>query len=289
LVSNTGTEGAVVWQIRIPRIILGMLAGAGLAAAGCVLQGILRNPLADPYTLGISGGAALGAAVAITLGIGAVGLPLSAFIGAMISVALVYAVASRKLFSTTALVLGGVILSFLFSALVTLVFSIARPEKAQSAMLWLMGDLSGTAPGVLWTAGALIVIGLAAAASFGREIDALTLGEEKASYLGADPDRTLKILFVIVSLVTGACVAVSGIIGFVGLLVPHFMRRFAGTRHTTLIPASALAGAAFLCLADALARTVIYPVELPVGVITGIIGGAVFLYFLARTKEWEIF
>ncbi|OGS21627.1 MAG: hypothetical protein A2252_12635 [Elusimicrobia bacterium RIFOXYA2_FULL_39_19] len=289
LKSSTGIEYAIIWKIRIPRIMLSIFVGAGLAVSGCVLQGILRNPLAEPYTLGISGGAAFGVTVAVLLGIGSLGLPLLAFAGGLLSVFLVYLIASKKYFSVSTLILGGVILSFLFSSMVMLIFSIARTDKIHTTLLWLMGDLSGADTNLILICGLFIFFGILILFVFNREIDILTLGEEKAVFLGIDSAKTLKLLFVITSLITGACVAVSGIIGFVGLLIPHFIRNLTGPKYSTLIINSALAGAIFLCLADAIARTVIYPVELPVGVITGIAGGLFFIFYLLKSKEWEIF
>lgn len=279
----------ILWQIRFPRIILSILVGAGLATSGCIFQAILRNPLAEPYTLGISGGAAFGASLGIILKIGTFGLPVCAFLGALLSVFLIYLVASRKFFSIPSLILGGVILSFVFSSLVLLIFALSQTQEIHSTLLWLMGDLSGADFSLIKPAAILILGGILFSLVFNREIDILTLGEEKATHLGVDAQKTLKLLFLISSLITGSCVAVSGIIGFVGLIIPHFIRHFTGPTHRILIPASCFGGAIFLCLADTLARSVIYPIELPVGVITGILGGAVFLFFLLRSKEWKIF
>ncbi|OGS26523.1 MAG: hypothetical protein A2297_02860 [Elusimicrobia bacterium RIFOXYB2_FULL_48_7] len=283
----SGIMHTIIWKIRIPRIILSMLVGAGLAASGAILQGILRNPLAEPYTLGISGGAAFGATIAVVLGIGALGLPVFAFLGALLSVSFVYLIASKKYFSVSTLVLSGVILSFLFSAVIMLIFSVSRADKVQSTLLWLMGDLSSAETGLTAIVAGFVLTGILVLLLFSREVDILTLGEEKAAYLGVDAASALKILFITTSLITGACVASSGIIGFVGIIIPHFIRQLRGPKHFGLVIFSSLAGAIFLCLADTFARTIIYPVELPVGVITGILGGLFFIVFLLKSKSWD--
>jgi len=291
--SVPGADRTIVWDIRIPRTILGLLIGAGLALSGCVFQGMLRNPLADPYTLGISGGAALGASMGIILGfekfLGYYGLPLCAFAGALVSIFLIYALAVRKNCTVTTLVLVGVVLSFLFSSVVTLLLSVARPEKMNFTILWLMGDLSSAEPKIILPVAVFVLSGIAVTLLFSRDIDVLSLGEEKAGHLGVDVNFVRRILFLSSSLVTGACVASAGIIGFVGLMVPHFIRGFTGPAHERLLPASAIGGAALLILCDTLGRTVISPLELPVGVITGIFGGLFFLVFFLRSGRKEIF
>ncbi|MBU0951704.1 MAG: iron ABC transporter permease [Elusimicrobia bacterium] len=289
LSSVPGINHTIIWKIRIPRILLSMLVGAGLAASGSVLQGILRNPLAEPYTLGISGGAAFGATIAVVLGISSLSLPVCAFLGALLSLLFVYLIASKKNFSVSTLILGGVILSFLFSAIILLIFAVSKTEKIQSTLLWLMGDLSNAETGLTTIVAGFTVAGIAILLLFSREIDILTLGEEKASYLGVDSANTIRTIFIIASFITGACVSASGIIGFVGLIIPHFIRKWSGPKHFTLIIFSSLAGAIFLCIADTFARSIIYPVELPVGVITGIFGGVFFIIFLLRSKNWEVF
>ena len=286
---QAGIARTIVWQIRVPRIILGFLVGAGLASCGVVFQGILRNPLAEPYTLGVSGGAALGATLGIVLGLGGYWLPATAFLGSLSSITMIYLIASRRRFSVPSLVLAGIIMSFLFSSLVLLIFSLVRMERVQGAVLWLMGDLSSVEPGILKVIAFLIPGGILLFIFFGRDIDLLTLGEERAAHLGLDAEGIKKILFLVASLITGAAVAATGIIGFVGLIVPHFLRNFTGPNHRRLIPAAALGGAVFLALSDTLARAAAAPLELPVGVITGIFGGIFFLTFLLRMKKWEIF
>ncbi|NOX96799.1 MAG: iron ABC transporter permease [Nitrospirae bacterium] len=285
---QAGTVRTIIWQIRIPRIVLGFLVGAGLASCGVVFQGMLRNPLAEPYTLGVSGGAALGATLGIVLGLGGYWVPAMAFLGSLFSIAMIYFIVARRRFSVAGLILGGIILSFIFSSLVLLIFSLVRAERVQGAIFWLMGDLSSLQPALLKVIAFIIPAGILVFLLFGREIDLLTLGEERAAHLGLEAEGVKKILFLVASLITGAAVAATGIIGFVGLIVPHFLRRFTGPNHRLLIPAAALGGAVFLALSDTLARTIVAPLELPVGVITGILGGFFFLTFLLRAKRWDI-
>ncbi|MDD5687598.1 MAG: iron ABC transporter permease [Elusimicrobia bacterium] len=282
----------IIYQVRLPRIILCIVVGAGLAATGCVFQGILRNPLADPYTLGISGGASLGVTILIATGLanyGALYLPLSAFLGSLLTVFLIYIIASKKRFSVPILILGGVVLSFLFSSIVLFIFALSQSTDIHRTILWLMGDLSSADTNLIKIVSILVLFGIGLLLLFSRDLNILTLGEEKASHLGVNVEKSKKIFFVFSSLIVGACVSVSGIIGFVGLIIPHLSRKIVGPDHQVLIPVSALSGAIFLTICDTFARTIIKPVELPVGVITGIVGGLFFLIVLIRAKKWEIF
>lgn len=280
------SASTILWHIRMPRILLGLVTGFGLAASGCVFQGMLRNPLADPYTLGISGGAAFGATLGMIMGgTGSVFLPLWAFAGTLVAVVLVYTAASRREFSNATLILSGVILGFIFSSLVLLVFALADSRQVHAAILWLMGDLSTAQPAVRAAAFIGIPPAVALLAVFSRELDILSLGDEKASHLGVEPGLVKKILFITASFITALCVCAAGVVGFVGLMIPHIMRYFVGGRHRLLLPASALAGGAFLVLCDAAARSLMSPMELPVGVITGLVGGLFFLSFLFRRRE----
>ncbi len=282
----------IIWKIRLPRIILSLVIGAGLASCGCIFQGILRNPLAEPYTLGISGGAALGAVIGNffpNLLLGSYSLPLCSFLGALVSIFLVYSVASRNKFSATGLILGGVILSFLFSSIVLFLFALFRPDKFNSIILWLMGDLSSAEIGTIKVVTSVVIFGFALLFVFSRELNILSLGEEKATSLGIPAETVKKLLFLVTSLIVGACVSAAGLVGFVGLIVPHFFRRLSGSDQRILLPASFLGGAIFLGLADTLARTIIYPIELPVGVITGMVGGLFFLIFFVKNKQWQIY
>lgn len=287
--TSEGLTTDIIWKIRMPRIFLGLLVGAGLATCGSVFQGLLRNPLAEPYTLGVSGGAALGVTLGIISSASALVLPFCATIGSGLSIMIVYIIASKKRFSNPTLILGGVVLSYLFSSLVLLIFAVSKSDDVYNVILWLMGDLSSVSIGMLKVISCFIILGIGLILLYGRELNILTLGEEKAQHLGVNAARAKKILFVLASLITGACVAASGMVGFVGLMIPHIMRRFVGPDHKILLPASCIAGSIFLIFCDALARIVIRPLELPVGVITGIFGGLFFLYFLLKSSEWEIF
>jgi iron complex transport system permease protein len=286
-----GTLQTIIWSIRIPRLLGGLIIGAGLAVSGCVFQGILRNPLAEPYTLGVSGGSALGVTLAIVLGIGwgGFGITLFSFLGALLAISLVYLLASRLRFSVTGLILGGVILSFIFSSAVLLVFALARPVDIHTAFMWLMGNLSTLDTGILKFSAIIIILCFGITFLFGRELDAMTLGDEKALHLGVNVNVFRRFLYIISSLMVSACVGLSGIIGFVGLIIPHFNRLIIGPQHRPLILASALLGGIFLSLADTIGRTIIAPVELPVGVITGILGGIFFVLLLLARRGKEIF
>ncbi len=280
-------EATIIFNIRIPRIILGFLVGGALSLAGVMFQGMFRNPLVEPYTLGASGGAALMVSVSLVFGpFLYLGLPLAGFLGALISIFLVYIIGNKwKGMRMTGLLLTGVMFSFISSSLIMLVMSIARTEEAHGIIFWIMGSLEETRPVLLKLI--CFVIPISAILSFSKawDLNALSLGEEEAAHLGINLEKTKRVLFVLSSLMTGVAVSVSGIIGFVGLVVPHLARMFMGTDHRILMPASFLLGGIFLVLCDTVARTIIAPIELPVGVITGIIGGTSFLYFLTKNVK----
>jgi iron complex transport system permease protein len=279
----------IVFDIRLPRIVLALLVGSGLSVAGLIFQSVLQNPLAEPYTLGISGGAALGVGLFSLLGFAGVfgefWRIIGASAGSLLSIALVYALSRRDSFSNTALVLAGIVISYLFASLVLFLYAILNPVKFQSVMLWLMGDLSSASPLLVWLSAPVFLVLLALLLLMNRELNIITLGAEKAASLGLNAVRVKQALFLTASLLTGLCVALSGVIGFVGLIIPHLMRPLTGPSHARLIPASMLAGSVFLLLSDTFGRTVISPVELPVGVITGICGGIFFLLFFFRKKR----
>ncbi len=278
----------IIWQLRIPRIMLGLLVGAGLACCGVVFQAMLRNSLAEPYTLGISSGAALGAAIGILNNLGGIHIAVFSFLGSLATISLVYFIASKKRFSNTALILSGVVLGFLFSSIVLLILALARQEGIHSGIIWLMGDLSCMRPELLKVVSFFIVGGILTLFIFSRDIDIICLGDQKARHLGLDTSSIKRVLFLASSLIAGACVSSSGIIGFVGLIIPHMARWMFGVKHTRLLVAAALMGAIFLIFCDTLARIIIRPLELPVGVITGIFGGFFFLVLLLRAKKWGI-
>ena len=285
----SNVDAQIFFVARLPRVLAGALVGAALAAAGVVLQALLRNPLATPFTLGVSSGAALGAMLATTfhleatlLGISAV--PLASFTGAMLATAIVYGLAAsqRRGLSTNVLLLAGVTLNAFFSALILFVQYVADMTDALRAVRWLMGDLDvGTlAP----LAGALPLLLLAAAgmAVLPRALNLLTMGDEVAASRGVDVHRAQRLAFLSASLATGAAVSLGGPVGFIGIIVPHLVRLIVGADHRLVLPASTLLGAAFLVLCDVVARTLLAPVEVPVGIITAVIGGPFFLWLLVR-------
>ncbi|MCM8826452.1 MAG: iron ABC transporter permease [Candidatus Omnitrophica bacterium] len=281
------TEYAIIFNIRLPRIILGFAIGGALSLAGVILQGMFRNPLVEPYTLGISGGAALGVCLNIILKlnsiIGILSIPFSGFLGAILVIILVYFLSLRKgVLRIQGLLLIGVMISFIASSLIMLLMAISEIEDFHGIIFWIMGSLEEPNWILIKLVLSLSILGLVTSYFFCFDLNALSLGEEEALHLGINVERTKKFLFLLASLLTGFSVSVAGIIGFVGLVVPHFMRMFVGQDHRILLISSFLGGASFLILSDTIARTIISPLELPVGVITGIIGGSIFIYALTK-------
>lgn len=284
------TADIIVWQIRMPRVFLAIIVGAALSAAGVTYQGILRNPLADPYILGVSSGASFGAALVIFFGLqttlfGQWTLPIVAFVSGVITLLVVYrlALVGKKLQIGT-LILSGVILQAFLGAGLSLLLAKSE-EKMGQIMFWLMGSLSLSD----WSSGLIIApyvfIGILIIYLFSREMNILSLGEQNAQHLGVNVKVIRIVLLLTASLIAGAAVAVSGIIGFVGLVVPHIMRSLCGTDHRILLPLSALAGSILLIGADTLARTIMQPSELPIGVITALLGAPFFAYLLRKRKK----
>lgn len=278
----------ILFKIRIPRLVLGMVVGAALSSAGVILQGMFRNPLVSPYTLGISGGAAAAVGLVIVAGLSGTLtqiIPLAGFTGAIGATILVYFIASSGgRLTIPTLLLTGVVVSFLSSSLIMLLMSLAKGQELQGIMFWIMGNLQETNLSFIITVSLIILTGIFISFLFARDLNALVLGEEEATHLGIEVERTKKILFVLASLLTGIAVSASGVIGFVGLMIPHLIRGIIDADHRFLLPASALFGASFLVGADLIARTIISPRELPVGVITGIIGGIIFIYIIRKRK-----
>lgn len=274
-------ERVVLYQIRFVRGMSALLVGGILSLCGLVLQGILRNPLAEPYTLGVSGGGALGTSIAIILGTGIAGRVLGGFGGALLSVTLVILLSARKGFTPSSLILSGVIMSFFFSSLVFLIFSLSRAWELHEVFSWMMGNLS-----TLSSLHLKIISFLFLPVFFlffsGKELNTLALGDEKAYSLGINPRRIRLIYFLLTSYLTGLAVSFTGIIGFVGLMIPHLLRLSMGEDYTLLIPASFLGGGSFLILADYLSRILLYPEELPVGIITGVLGSLFFFLIYLR-------
>lgn len=282
-------EHHILFDVRLPRIILGIAVGGALGIAGVILQGMFRNPLVDPYTLGISGGAALSVSLCIVAGLhhifGILILPLSGFLGAIVVILLIYLLSTKKgIIKTHNLLLIGVMISFVSASLIMLVMAVSRVEDLHSIVFWIMGSLEEPS----WLLIKLVVfisaLGLTLSYLFSLALNAFSIGEEGAQHLGINIERTKRILFILASLITGISVAICGVIGFVGLVVPHFMRMFVGSDHRILLISSFLGGAGFLVLCDTLARTIISPMELPVGVITGIVGGSLFIYVLIKKQ-----
>ena len=277
----------VFWELRIPRVLLAGLVGASLACAGTAMQAVFRNPMADPFIIGVSSGAAVGAASAGLIGITAmvgVAAPALAFVCALVTVMVVYRMGTvnGRVYVDT-LLLSGVALAAFLGAVVSFLIYFAREDYHQ-LIPWLLGSLAAAR----WTYVYVIVIpaavGVMAVMLFSRELNALLLGEETAHNLGADPEFLKKIMLITAALMTAGAVAFCGIIGFVGLIVPHMMRIVVGADHRKLVPAATLFGASFLIWADALSRTVIQGEELPVGIITALCGGPFFLYLLRRSR-----
>jgi iron complex transport system permease protein len=281
-------DRVILFDTRLPRVLLAAVVGAALAAAGVALQGLLRNPLAEPHLIGVSGGAALGAVAAIVIGGRSVlvetsVLPLAAAAGALLSVAVIYRVALvHGRLQPYVLLLAGVVYNAFAGALIMFANTIADVYAAHGLLFWLMGNLATQSYPLV---GAIAVYAAAGAAWLllhTRQLNVLSLGEEGALQLGVDVDRTRRSTFIASSLLVGAVVSVTGMIGFVGLIVPHMMRLLLGADHRLLLPASLLGGAIFLVWADTVARTALGVVELPVGVVTALCGGPFFVYLLKR-------
>jgi iron complex transport system permease protein len=284
-----GPEGIrSVLAFRLPRVVLALLVGGGLALSGSVFQALLRNPLAEPFILGISGGSAAGAVLVISLGLVAAGsfvLPAAAFAGALVAVAMVFGVAAsadRRL-DVRVLLLAGVVVGSFFTAVIAFILSISEARAVRSAVLWMMGSLRWTDWGDVAVVAAYTIPSALVLFGLARALNLMSVGEDTASYLGTDVERGKKIAYGVASLVTAAGVAVAGIIGFVGLVVPHGVRLLIGSDQRILLPMSFLAGAAFLAIADLVARTVLSPIEIPIGVITALVGVPLFLVLLRRS------
>ena len=281
---------AIVFNIRLPRILLGLVVGGGLSLVGVLLQGMFRNPLVEPYTLGISGGACLGVALSVIFKIpailGSLALPLAGFLGSLVVIWFLYILSMRKgVLRIRGILLCGVMLSYIASSLIMLLMAVAKTEDLHGIIMWTMGSLDEPNWALVIVATVVSGIGFLLSHLFCISLNALSLGEEEAAHLGINVELMKKILFLVASLLTGTFVAVTGIIGFVGLVVPHFMRLIVGRDHRILIISSYLAGGAFLIFCDTIARTVILPLELPVGVVTGIIGGGLFIYALMKKQR----
>ncbi|WP_431831489.1 FecCD family ABC transporter permease [Corynebacterium pseudodiphtheriticum] len=286
--ASASSANAVIWDIRIPRLILGAAVGAGLAVAGAILQAVVRNALADPYILGINSGASTGAALAILFGVGAgfgeYALQGAAFIGALAASAVMFFIArSAGRLTSVRLLMAGIAVGYALSAVTSfLIFASDSAEGSRSVMFWLLGSLGLGRWGLLLLVSMLVVVAVTIVFwSMGRRIDALTVGDDAALTMGVNPDRMRVILVVLTCILVGSVVAMAGSIGFVGLVIPHAARRLVGGSHRHMIPVAALLGASLLIAADIGARTLLAPQEIPIGILTSLVG-APFLILLVR-------
>ena len=286
---------SVVWNIRLPRVLLGLLVGASLATAGASLQGVFRNPLADPSVIGVSSGAAVGAVIAIVVGItflGAFSLALAAFTGGLIATVIVY-MAARSYGRTdvVTIVLAGIAVNATAGAITGFFTFVADDDQLRSIVFWTLGSVGGATWSSLRAVAPLMLAGVIILPMWARSLNMMTLGDREAAHVGVSTERVRVGVILVAALITGASVAVAGMVGFVGLVVPHIIRLVAGPDHRFLLPASALLGAATLLLADLIARTAAAPSEIPLGVMTAIAGGPFFLWLIHRTRGtsrgWE--
>lgn len=288
--SPNDSEVQRVWTIlmeyRLPRTVLAAVAGAGLASAGVVFQAVLRNPLADPFLIGIAGGGSLGAVACIAIfGQGRViGISGMAFMGSLLAVGIVYGLASirRRSGYVNTIILAGVIVGALMNALMLLIISLTGSDEMQRILFWLMGDFSLADYSKIVVAGSATFLGWCVIFFNANRLNLLMTGDETAAHLGIHVSRLRSLFIIVAALITGTVVSVSGTVGFVGLVVPHILRLIVGSDTRLLLPASLLGGAAFLAASDCIARIVAYPTELPVGVITALVGAPFFLYLLVR-------
>ncbi|UXN58068.1 FecCD family ABC transporter permease [Phyllobacterium zundukense] len=288
-------DSIIIWDIRLPRIILGAMIGASLAVSGAVMQGLFRNPLADPGIVGVSAGAGLGAVSVIVLGttvltpfistFGIFALPIAAFIGALVFTLILYGVATRRgQTSIATMLLAGIALGAMAMAYIGLLTFLADDRQLRDLTFWTLGSLAGSNWAKMSAAGPFIVSALLVSPFLGRGLNALALGEASASHLGIPVQRFKRVAIIVVAAATGASVAVSGGIGFVGVVVPHLLRLVIGPDHRYLLPASALLGASLLLVADAVSRTIVAPAELPIGIVTAAVGAPFFLWILLRRR-----
>ncbi len=280
----------IVWNIRAPRLLLALLVGAALAVSGVVLQAFFQNPMAAEYVVGVSAGGALGATISFVLWsattlLGLASRTLFAFVGALGTTTVVYVLSRRGgRVPVSTLLLTGMAINALASALCSLLLLVAKASDVSLVVFWLMGSVADRGWLAVWILTGPVVLGLLAVYLLSRELNVLLMGEETAHHLGVDVERTKRMLLVLSSVLAAACVAVTGMIGFVGLIVPHLMRLLTGPDHRVLLPAAAIGGAVLLVVADVLARSVAAPVEIPIGIITSILGCPFFLFLLQRSR-----
>jgi iron complex transport system permease protein len=281
--NSTSRQGELIWRLRLPRAVAAWVVGAMLALSGCLMQVLLRNPLADPYVLGVSGGAAFATLLGMVAGIAVAYLPWLALLGALISVLIVFGLArGTGPWSGTRLLLTGVVTASGWAALISLILSLSPDNSLRGMLFWLMGDLSyATLPA--WTMVTLAICFIVTIA-LARSLNVLAMGETTAKLLGEPTRHLLWLVYLLASILTATAVSIAGSVGFVGLIVPHLMRLVVGSDHRILIPAATLFGGLFLVLSDTLARTIMSPQQLPVGVITALLGVPLFLLLLNRAK-----
>jgi iron complex transport system permease protein len=292
---GTGESGdpqaLIIWSVRAPRVIVAMLVGAALAVAGVQMQGLFQNPMASPDVVATSTGGALGAILSIIWGLAQrsiVWLPALAFVGALASLVLVYAITTRRGRTPIAmLLLAGVAINALLGALISFFVTLhwVRYEVAQEVLFWMQGGLENRTWAHVWMAAPPVLVGLVVSLVLARDLDLFLSGEETAASLGVETERVKRTVLVVAALLTGTSVAVSGVVGFVGLIIPHTVRLLVGPSHRRVVPASALAGAAFLVIADLVARTLHRPEEIGLGVITACCGAPFFLWLLSRYRR----
>jgi iron complex transport system permease protein len=288
----SGEERSLL-DIRLPRVLLAAIVGASLALAGAAFQGLLRSSLADPYIVGTSSGAALGAALSVVLGVSSgmaaphLGKPLFAFVGALLTMYCVYRLAQRNgRLPVDTFLLSGVVVGAFVWAFVSFLLAVTQ-DKMKEIVFWLMGDLSAADWGLIWMSLPYLLIGGLVLLALAHPMNLLASGEERALQLGVPVERVKTAVIVFAALITAGAVSVSGLIGFVGLMVPHLVRSAWGADHRVLLPATAIAGAAFLVTADAAARLLLSPAGLPVGVVTALLGGPFFFFILRRGSRWQ--
>jgi iron complex transport system permease protein len=286
------SDETIILRLRLPRVLSGAIVGACLATAGVIYQGIFRNPMADPYVIGAMSGASLGAALVLVLGVGVSLLGLNtlqilAFVGSLATVLAVYSIAKTgSRVPVTMLLLTGVAVTYFQSAIVTFLQTIASDRILHGLTFWLIGSLSATESwDNVWSVLPFLIIGFVVSYFFARDLNILALGEDQAQHLGVEIEKVKRVLLIAATLMTAAAVSVSGLIGFVGLIIPHLTRVLIGPDHRILLPTSAIIGAAFLMTSDAVARVIMGSGEAPVGVITALAGGPFFVYLLRRRKR----
>lgn len=285
----TRQQEAVVWNIRVPRVLLALVVGAGLGTAGCALQGVFRNPLADPGIIGVSSGAALGAVGLTILGVSPLGqwsIPAAAFAGGLVLTLMVYALSRRDgRTEVVTLVLTGVALNAIAGGLIGFALFYATDAQLRNVVFWQLGSVGGATWPNVRPAVLAAVVAIVPLMRYGHRLNLLALGEREAYHLGVDTEQLRLQVIALAALATAAAVSFAGVIGFVGLVVPHMLRLMLGPDHRTLLPASALLGAAVIAVADLLARTIVAPAEMPLGVVTALAGGPYFLWLIHRTRR----